>query len=107
MPVGGRTIALEVTGPILLLTADTNIPIYEAHNSYSDAGYAVPVGKVTVTPVLPSGVAMPPCVVVGVNVTEQAVSGCNLTAAVGQELVFELEITGGALLYTIGFGHGA
>ena len=39
------------------------------------------------------------------NVTEEVVSGprCDLQALVGTEAAFEVEISGGALLYTLSF----
>ena len=46
MPVGGRTIALLVTGAQLVLSADTDVPLYEAKDSYTDAGRRVPVEDV-------------------------------------------------------------
>ena len=40
------------------------------------------------------------------NVTEEAVAGCDLSPLVGGAPVpFELEVSGGAMLYTIGFGE--
>ena len=37
------------------------------------------------------------------NVTDAAVPGCNFGPLLGQEVVLEVTISGGALLYTVGF----
>lgn len=100
-PVAGRTTLILVTGPKLVLSADADIPLYENHNTYTDAGYRVPVGSVTMTALVDG--SPPACTVVGANITEQAVASCNLSSLVGKRVAFGIEVSGGALLYTIGF----
>eukprot|EP01046_Picozoa_sp_COSAG06_P022017 COSAG06_NODE_1684_length_8722_cov_3.925896_10_plen_62_part_00 len=45
------------------------------------------------------------CTITGKNVTEAVVQGvgCELHAHVGKEVVFEITVQGGAMLYTVGF----
>ena len=96
-----------VTGPTLLITADTDMPLYEDTNSYTDAGYHVPIGKVLLTPLVSesdTGGVFDACMVTTQNVTEAAVTGCDLSLLVGKRVAFDIVVTGGAMLYTIGFG---
>jgi len=102
MPVAGRTVPVLVTGNRLVLSADSAIPLYEATSSYTDAGYNVPVGRVTMTTVSNPAVI---CSVSSRNVTQETIGDCDLSALVGRSVVFEIEITGGALLYTVGFSN--
>ena len=103
--VRGRTVPLNVTGPKLLLSADTDMPASE----HQGQGYVLPAGGVVLTPVAgadAAAVASISCALTGKNVTEQPVASesCDLTALVGKEVAFSIDITGGAMLYTIGFG---
>jgi len=101
MPVAGQTVPMLVAGSRLVLSLDSAIPMHEAASSYTDAGYRIPHGQVTLTTVSNPAVV---CSVSGRNVTEEVVGApCDLNALVGSMVAFEIEITGGALLYTIGF----
>ena len=99
-PVAGRTLALLVTGNQLVVSADADIPLFEAVSSYTNAGYGVPKSQVTLTPVGVTGVS---CIVTGSNVTEHPIDQCDLTSLIGSKVAFDIEVTGGALLYTIDF----
>ena len=79
-----KTIALKVTGPKLLVTADTAIP---------GATLQISIGS-----------SMKCDTLSGENVTDYALRGCN-KLPVGSMAVLELVVTGGGALYTIGFGR--
>ena len=91
--VQSRTKPLMVTGKTMLITADTDIPLHE----HTGSGYIVAPGRVTLS------TGHVECTVTKANVTEAAVSSCDLSAFVGQKTAFDVEIEGGALLYTISF----
>ena len=95
--VHAKTLPVMVTGPKMLLTVDSDIPNHE----HLGVGYVVNEGTVT----LWNKAAGLVCTVSGTNTTEAAVKDCDLTTHVNKELVFELSIKGGALLYTVGFSH--
>ena len=70
-------------------------------------GYGTPLGMVELRPVMPSSNDIPiSCAVSGSNVTEQLVANCDLSSLVGKDVAFDNEVTGGALLYTVGFSSG-
>ena len=80
-----ETVPLRVTGPRLLVTADT-----------------APGGSVSVT-VQGSGIK---CAVAGRNCTELALPDCDLAEVVGKEVTLGLTVSHGAALYSFAFGGG-
>jgi hypothetical protein len=84
----GRTSPLLFSAPQLLITAD-----------------AAPAGHVSVRVIsaqLPGGYAA--CAPIErANVTDAPLSGCNLSAIVGQGASLELTLKGGAVVYVLGF----
>ena len=78
----GETVALDVQGPKLLLTADT-----------------APGGSVTVRvrSVKDTLICDP---VENSNVTDHTLGGCDLTSLVGSKAVVEFSVAGGAAVYT-------
>ena len=99
--VRGKTVPLNVTGPKLIVTADTAIPTNHEHQG---VGYKVPTGSVSFS-VADKQVH---CVVNEQqrNVTDEAVPDCDLSHLVGgAPLSFQIEVNGGAMLYTIAFGE--
>ena len=81
-----ETVPLRVTGPRLLVTADT-----------------APSGSVSVT-VQGSSIK---CAVAGRNCTELALPDCDLAEVVGKEVTLGLTVSHGAALYSFAFGGGA
>ena len=120
----GRTRPLLVSGPRLLVSADAAIVAPErlgvgydvprpyvrisshasggslsgGKDSNADAGGDGSLASSSADP----GRATVVCEVAGLNVTELALD-CDLSPLVGTEVAFDLEISGGALLYTMSF----
>jgi len=71
---------------------------------HAGQGYVQDAGRIILSATDASSKTTTKCNITGKNVTESAVAGCDLAALVGKRAVFYLDITGGAMLYTIGFG---
>ena len=84
-------------GSKLVLSADTAIPIHE----HRGAGYIAPMGSIKLS------VGSISCLLTeqSRNVTEEHIAGCDLTPLVGGVVVFDIEVSGGAMLYTLSFGN--
>eukprot|EP00035_Acanthoeca_spectabilis_P012245 m.218102 g.218102 ORF g.218102 m.218102 type:complete len:129 (+) comp15568_c0_seq5:1868-2254(+) len=101
--VQGSTIPLRVVGSTLVVTADTNT---SAGENEQGQDLPMPPGRVTVAvsgQQMPSGTSLFCDDLSGVNVTDHPLSGCDFSALVGKEVALEIEISGGALLYTLGW----
>ena len=87
----GRTVAVNATGAQLVVTADT-----------------AAAGAVLTVSVIFDGKTTACTALQGANVTDHALSGCELAAmgAVGKSIVLELAMEGPAALYTFGFASG-
>ena len=87
----GRTIAVNVTGAQLVVTADTAI-----------AGASLTVS------VIFGGRSTACAPLQGANVTDHPLTGCALgpLGAVGKAVALELRLGGDAILYTFGFQRG-
>jgi len=104
-PVAGRTKALTVTGSQLLVTADTDTLLAGGENPEGSKTLCN-VGKLSISVHLEGVSESEPLVcspLVGLNVTNTAMKGCDLTSVVGKQAILEISIDGSALLYMIGF----
>jgi hypothetical protein len=105
-PVVGDTVPLKVTGRHLVVTADTDTVLGE-NNAGMDL--IIPNGSVAISvaaTVDGTQQTMEPLqcdVLTGHNVTDMALDGCDFSHLIGQEVVLTLRVSGGALLYTVGF----
>lgn len=98
-PVSGRTVPLDVTGPKLVVTVDSDIPDGERAGSVSK-----PPGSVVMHCAASScGAAIECAPISGTNVTDQVLIGCDFGALVGRAIALDILVSGGALLYTLGF----
>jgi hypothetical protein len=102
-PVSGVTKPLKVTGRKLLVTADTDT-LYGGGENPDGSNMLDNVGKLTVMVEVAGGAKPLPCAALtGRNVTNAALSGCDLQAYVGKQVTLHIAIDGSALLYMLGF----
>ena len=113
--VRGRTVPHKVSAPRLYLTCDTDMR--GAAKEQVGRGYSVPAGSVRLLydPAKQrdnrhdeqqrrgAGATTIKCEMTGKNATD-AVASCDLSSLVGQMVVFDVQVEGGALLYTLRFG---
>ena len=101
-PVSGRTKPVTVTGSQLLVTADTDTLLAGGENPQGSRTLTN-VGALKIS-VHVDGVDEIPCDrMVGENVTNTALKGCDLHGVIGKQATLTIEIDGSALLYMIGF----
>ena len=89
-PVSGKTKSLNITGPLLLVTADTDT-LYGGGENPEGSKTLDNVGKLTVS-VLVEGISNPlNCKsLVGKNVTDTALEGCSLTEHIGKRAKIQI-----------------
>lgn len=106
-PVSGQTVPLTITGGALLVTADT-ATLYGGGENPQGSPTLDNVGKLSMSVAVADEAKHVVCTaLVGKNVTNTAMAGCDLTAHVGKKATVHIGIDGSALLYMLGFGNNA
>lgn len=102
-PVSGETQPLAILGATLLVTADTDT-MYGGGENPQGSSTLTNVGKLAISVQVIGEVDPIPCgTLTGKNVTNAALLGCDLTAHIGKQAIFNIAIDGCALLYMFGF----
>ena len=103
-PVVGQTRPLTITGPTLMVTADTDTLLAGGENAQGSNTLTNP-GKLAITVQVAGGAPIVCTALEGKNVTNTPLQGCDLTPHVGKQATLRILVDGSALLYMVGFGH--